>query len=314
MTTTGRWLDEWRTAGLIGADQHAELSALASKARVSVFLELQALLYLGVLAFTAGLGWTIQEHFAALGDAAILAALAVVCVGCLFYCFMRTSPYSPDRVESPTFAFDYVLYLGCLTFAAALGYLEYRFHLLRASWDLYLLGSAIVYFALAYRFDNRFVLSLALSTLAGWFGVRLSSWDVLPSSMRALAVLYGAVVSALGVWMHRLRIKRHFLEAYLHVAANAALLGLTSGAVMAHAEWWWLPALLVASAAAVVLGIRFGQFAFVVYGVGYAYVGFSAQVLESLRGLRAALTYFVVSGGAVVGGLVVVSRRFGREP
>jgi hypothetical protein len=309
--TTERCLDEWRTAGIISPDQHATLTALVRRERVSLFVELNALLYLGVIAFVAGLGFTIRERFADLGDAAILSGLALVVAVTFYYCFTRTPPYSRERVESPTFAFDYALYLGCLTVAATLGYLEYRFHLLQQSWDLYLLASALVYFGLAYRFDNRFVLSLALSTLGGWFGVRLSSWAVLPSAMRALAVLYGAVVATIGIWTAKAAIKRHFLETYLHVAANAILLGLVSGAIMAHREPWWLAALLVVSAAAAVLGVRFKQFAFVVYGVAYAYVGLSAQVIDSLHGMTAALLYLVVSSLFVIGCLVVVSRRFG---
>jgi len=311
--TREQYLDEWRTARIISVEQHAALTALVRKERVSVYLELNALLYLGVLAFAAGLGWTIRDHFAALGDAAILAALGSIFAASLFYCVARSAPYAHSRVAPPTFAFDYVLYLGCLTFAAALGYIEYRFHLLQASWDAYLLASALLYFAAAYRFDNRFVLSLALSTLAAWFGVRVSSWNLLPSTGRELAVLYGIVVATIGARTYQLRIKTHFLETYLHVAANAVLLGLASGAVRVSSEWWWLFALLVASAATIVLGIRFKQFAFVVYGVAYAYVGVSAQVVQALSGLTAVLTYFVMSGVAVLGGLAVVSRRFGRD-
>jgi hypothetical protein len=311
--TTERALDAWRTDGIISADQHAVLSALARKARVSIALELHALLYLGVLAFAAGAAWTIRDHFAALGDAAILATLTIGFAGGLFYCFSRTPPFSFERVESPTFAFDYVLYLSCLAFAAALGYVEFRFHVLQASWDRYLLASAVLYFALAYRFDNRFVLSLALSTLAGWFGVRLSAWDLLPSTLRVLAIVYGGVVAALGVGLQQRGIKRHFLDAYLHVAANAVLLALASGVATTRHEPLWFVALLAVAVAAVVLGIRFAEFAFVVYGVVYGYVGLSSEVMKSLPGDTAVFTYFVVSAVAVVGGLVAVARRFGRE-
>ena len=187
------------------------------------------------------------------------------------------------RVEAPTFAFDYLLYLGCLAFATLLGYIESRFHLLQQRWDAYLLASAVVYFALAYRFDNRFVLSLALSTLAGWFGVRLSSWDVLPATMRQAAVVYGALVAALGIASRRYGVKAHFLDAYLHVGATAAFLALTSGATERDGEWW-LAALLAASSVAVAFGIRSRRFAFVVYGMVYGYVGISVQVLRRLHG------------------------------
>jgi predicted membrane protein DUF2157 len=308
--TTARALDEWRAAGIISADQHAALSAIERKERFSVSLELNALLYLGVVAFGAGLAWTVREHFTSLGDAAILVTIAALFAGSLFYCAARATPYSHARVDPPTFAFDYVLYVGCLAFGVGLAYTEYRFGLLRDNWDAYLLLSALLFFALAYRFDNRFVLSLALSALAGWFGVRLTAWHMLPAAIRGLALAYGALVAGAGVWLHRRRVKPHFLDAYLHVAANAVLLAAASGAVQGN-EPGWLAMLLAASALAVVLGIRHRRFAFVVYGVAYAYVGISAQVLDAGIGLSAELTYFVVSAITVVAGLVVMSRRLG---
>lgn len=313
--TTGRYVDAWRTAGIISAEQHAVLSAIARKERFPVYLELNALLYLGVVAVGAGLAWTVREHFAGLGDLAILTGLAAICAGSVVYCATRAQPYSRERIESPAFAFDYVLYLGCLAFGIGLGYLEYRFHLLHDRWDACMLASAALYFVFAYRFDNRFVLSLALSALAGWFGVRVSTWwHLMPDTIRGLAVVYGALVAGVGAMTARLRVKAHFVDAYMHVAANAALLALTSGAIEDDAASWWLVGLVAASAATVMLGVRFKRFALAVYGVAYAYVGVSAQMVRAIHGATGVLTYFVVSGLTVVGGLVVMSRRFGREP
>src|SRR5688572_7825912 len=109
-------LQRWRTTGAITGEQYDVLSALVRKERFSVFVELHTILYLGVIAFIAGLGWTIQTHFQGLGDAAILSALALTCAASFYHCFSRGPAYSTGRVESPSFGFDYVLYLGCLVF------------------------------------------------------------------------------------------------------------------------------------------------------------------------------------------------------
>jgi hypothetical protein len=90
--------------------------------------------------------------------------------------------------------------LGCLIFSTDLAYIEYRFGILRSQWDLWLLLSSALYFRLAYRFDNRFVLSLGIATLGGWFGVRLSqSGLVLMDPVRTSALGYAAVVVLAGV-------------------------------------------------------------------------------------------------------------------
>jgi hypothetical protein len=307
-------LDRWKRAGTISEAQHGVLAALVGRDRFSLFVELNGLLYLGVLSLAAGAGWTIATYSARLGDLAILATLTAVFVASLYYCFIHTPPYSQAQVEPPGLAFDYVLYLGCLIFAVELGYVESRFHPFGADWDQSLLVASAVFFALAYRFDNRFVLSLALSSLGGWCGVRVSHFgQLLSGSLRAYAIAYGVLVAGAGVALQRASIKRHFLEAYLHVAANVLFLALLSG-VATRDEWpLYLLAVLALSAVAIVLGVRFSRFAFVAYGVVFGYAGVSARVLWNVGSFSAGLAYFVVSGSLVIVALVVVARRFGRD-
>jgi hypothetical protein len=314
MTTEG-YLEEWRHEDLITAGQHAALLALVRRQRFSVFLELNGLLYVGVAAIAGGVAWTVREHFASLGDAVILVSLTSLLAACGWYCAAHATPYSRDRVASPTFSFDYVLYLGCLVFASELTFIEYRFHLLDIDWNYYLLVSAAVYFVAAYRFDNRFVLSLALSTLAGWFGVRLSLWGLLYGYIHEVTLAYGGAVALAGGLLYRERIKPHFLETYLHVSANAILFALVSRSNDASSHLLWLIALLAASALTIERGIRLHRFAFVVYGVLYGYVGVTTRLLRPVlfRSETVVLAYFVLSGAAVVAALVLVARRFGRE-
>src|SRR5689334_23953464 len=133
--TTERYLDEWRSAELITAAQHAALVALVNRQRFSIFLELNGLLYVGVAAIAGGVAWTVREHFASFGDAVILASLTSLLAACAWYCAAHATPYSRGRVPSPTFSFDYVLYLGCLLFASELTFIEFRFHLLDIDWN-----------------------------------------------------------------------------------------------------------------------------------------------------------------------------------
>jgi len=225
--TTLERLDSWKQSGIISDAQHGLLSELVTKRRFSLFLELNALLYLGVLSVVGGLGWTFSTHFEKLGDIFILSVLSGLLAASLYYCFSTVGAYSNEAVESPNFILDYALYLACLTLSVELGYIEFRFEWLRDAWDNYLLFSSVVFFVLAYRFDNRFVLSLGLSTLAGWFGLKVSRFGFVSSEpLRLSALVYAFVVILVGTFMYRQRIKKHFLETFLHIAALVAFVAL----------------------------------------------------------------------------------------
>lgn len=314
MRSTQQHLDAWLASGRISAAQHDQLGALASRRRLSVFVELNALLYLGVIAFAGGLAWTARTYSERWGDLALLLPATALAIGCFAWVFAKAPAYSTDRVASPSLAFDYVLYLGCLVLGVELGYVQYRFPALQAQWDLLLLASAAVYLTAAYRFDNRFVLSLGIATLGGWFGVRMSRLDWLDAaSTRLVTLAYGLVVAAIGGAAWQLRLKRHFLDAYLQVAALVVLATLTWSVLDADGLSPWLLAVVLASALSIAGGVRFRHFSFVLYGAFAAYVSVSRVMLPHVPGVEAGFFYVVVSAALMVLALVALSRRIGRQ-
>ena len=306
-------LSRWKTAGALSDAQFDSIASLVRKDRFSVFLELNALLYLGVISLVGGIGWVIQAYVSTLGDAAILFGLTAILLGCLYYCFSHGLPFSAVQVECPNFAFDYVLYLGCLTLAVELGYIEYRFHLMNAEWHYYLLGSAAAFFLLAYRFDNRLVLSLALSTLAAWFGLRISGLSFYTGeTLRRSGLMYGLVIVAAAVWLYRSNIKKHFTDTYFDIAGFVLFISMISG-VFQDESLVYLAGTIGLAAAGIAGGIRFNRFLFVVYGIVFSYIAISYEFLHGLRiDSTGALLYLVLSGTLVIVLTVALARRVGR--
>ncbi len=312
MTAIDR-LDRWKTAGVITAEQHVLLRSLVRHERISVFVELSALLYIGVLSIVGGIIWTFRDYVVNLGDAVIFSILALLVAAPLYYCFTRGLPYDNGEVESPSLVFDYVLYFGCLMFSATLGFAETRFSVFNG-WSTHLLIASIAFGLLAYRFDNRFVLSLAISTLAGYLGLKIDAFDVADTHfLRFTALAFGTAMAGLGVWLHHQRVKPHFLDTYVHIAANVIMMATISGVVERGTGLVYLAALLALSALAIYLGIRFHRFAFVAYGTLYGYAGVSIRLLNYIGGPILGFWYFIITGVMVVAALTVVARRFGRD-
>jgi hypothetical protein len=307
-------LEQWKESGILSPEQYTLLAGFSRGEPFSLFLELNILLYAGILAFVAGLGWTITTWSEQLGDVLVLAVLSVLLAACFWYCFSRAPAWSVAETPSPSLVFDYVLYLGSLTWSLELAYIEKRFHVLSGQWDLYLLATAGLFFFLAYRFDNRFVLSLALSSLAGWFGLTISHWTShQDAEYRQSAIIYSLLVGIAGTVLQRRGPKPHFFGTYLNIAANVLFWAVLSGVFQSQGYAKWLLALIAACGASLAWGLARRQFSFVAYAAVYGYVGVSSILIRDMHGDTAVLSYFFVTGIAMLVMLVTIARRFGRE-
>jgi hypothetical protein len=307
-------LERWQEQGAITPEQHAHLAGLARGEPFSLFLELNILLYAGVVAFVAGLGWTVSTWSEQLGDIVVLTVLSGILAACSWYCFSSALAWSAEETPAPSPIFDYVLYLGSLVWGVELAYVEKRFHVLSGQWDLYLLVSAGLFFFLAYRFDNRFVLSLALSSLAGWFGLTISRWPShQDAEYRDYALLYCLVVGVGGALLQRRGLKPHFFATYLNIVANVLFWAVLSGVFERQDYGVWFFTLLIACGASLGWGLTRRQFAFVAYSAVYGYVGVSAILIRAIRDETIILGYFVITAITMLAALVQIARRFGRQ-
>jgi hypothetical protein len=176
------------------------------------------------------------------------------------------------------------------------------------------LATAGLFFFLAYRFDNRFVLSLALSSLAAWFGLTMSHWPShQDAAYRQYAILYGLIVGVAGAILQRRDVKPHFFGTYVNIAANVLFWAVLSGVFQQQGYFVWFPALLASCGASLAWGLSRRQFSFVAYAAVYGYVGVSSMLIRDIHNDTAVLSYFVITGVAMLVMLVQIARRFGRE-
>jgi hypothetical protein len=307
-------LEHWRNEGAISPEQHAYLARLCRGEPLSLFLELNVLLYAGVLAFVAGLGWTVTTWSRQLGEVLILTFLSTILVASFWYCFSRAPAWSFAERPAPSPIFDYALYLGSLVWCVELAYLEKRFDVLSGQWDFYLLATAVFFFFLAYRFDNRFVLSLAFSSLAGWSGLKISHWPShQDAAYRECALLYCLLIGFGGLLFQQRGLKPHFFGTYLNILTNILFWAVLSGVFERQGYGVWFLALLLACGVSLAWGLRRGEFAFVVYSAVYGYVGVSSLLIRNVTDEILSLFYFVISAIVMLVALVLIARRFGRS-
>ena len=286
---------------------------LHEKRIFSVHRELRFFLYIGILMVIAGAGLTVKQYFMQLGDVAVISALTLAAAAAFIYCFSKGSPFEKESVPSPNIAFDYILFFGCAFFSMDVAYIELQYHVLGDAWKNYLLISVVWFFFLAYRFDNRLVLSLALSTFASWFGFTLSGYQLFSFQeyYRLYAVAYALIVLGVGGMAWRLDIKKHFFDIYLNFAIHFLCIALVAGVAEYKIVSLYFPALLATCAALAWYGVRVRKFLYMLYAVIYGYVGISIVIIDSIHASTfLVFAYFIITSLSVIGLIFKMSRRF----
>ena len=302
-------LDELLRRSLISAQQHRYFTRAEAAKSFSLNKELKAVLYLGVLLLSSGLGWLIYQNLASIGHQAVIGILAGVTFAGFYYAYRNQPAFSVALVEPRTPLAAYALLLGCLTFLTLEGYLQAQYRIFGPRYGLAAFIPAGLFLGLAYYFDHRGVLSLALTALASWAGVTITPLDVLtkndfavPSLLYTALALGAALVAAGGYLSHR-GIKKHFTFTYLTFGGNLLLVATLAGLFTRNAQRPLYAALL----AGLVLGFvayarRQQSFFFLLMAVLYGYAGVTYLVFQSgiFNSLNAILLYFVLSCGGVI--------------
>lgn len=278
----------------------------------SVHRELRFFLYFGILLIITGAGLTVKQYFINLGDAVIISALTLCFAAAFIYCFAKGRSYERGEVASPNIAFDYILFFGCAFYSMDIAYIETRYHVLGDIWENYLLVSVALFFFLAYRFDNRLVLSLALSTLAAWFGFTLSGHRFyFENYYRLYAIAYALIVFSCGFLLYRLDIKKHFFDIYLNFVAHFFCIALISGVAEYKILSLYFPALLLTCAVLAFYSVQVRKFLYMLYAIIYGYIGISIVIVDQIsRQTFLLFTYFIVTSILVIGLIFKLSRRF----
>ncbi|HSG38219.1 MAG TPA: hypothetical protein VLE27_01160 [Thermoanaerobaculia bacterium] len=304
--------------GALPPERAPLLLRVARRELVSVHWELRALLYLGVLLVTGGVGLLIKENLDRIGPAVVAAAIGLAAAAALVWVERVAPPFTWKQGKSPNLAFDYILLLGVLLAAADLAYIEVQFTPLGASWPWHLLIVSLFAALASFRYDSRIVFSLSLSTFAAWRGVSVAFFGStllggVEDTVRWNMLGCGLFFAILGLVLTKTDRKAHFEPVAVHLGWLLILGALASG--MGEERWvaWTLALLFTGgglAAGAYVLR-RFPLFAF---GVVAAYVALTRLAFGfGLDGMTLGCFWFFFTPLLVIFGLIMAQRRM-KEP
>jgi hypothetical protein len=296
-------LTHLRDSGTIAEATAAPLIAVERREIVNLYGELRFLTWAAVMLIATGVGIVVTRNLDRIGPLSVAVALGAAAFACYAWAFWK-------RSRAASLTDDYILLLAALLLSADAGFVEHTWHLLGRNWNQYLLLLAVVHAATAYCFNSRLVLSVALTSLAAWFGIR-RELDTLFDGTPDNAVSVFACAATLFAWRYadnRVRVRRTFEPVFEHFAANLAFWGaliLTNdNATQAVGGVLALTFAGVSSA----FGVKKRREMFVVYAWVYGLIAVNIVVSRNFDSVLATLFAIISTFAAIIGLFVIHTR------
>ncbi|WP_159467654.1 DUF2157 domain-containing protein [Dyadobacter sp. 3J3] len=231
--TTKSILESFINNGIIPEQQATLITEYERTKSFSIHRELRAILYVGITLLTTGLGILIYKNIDTIGHQAIIVLIAGSILACSYYLFKNRQPFSRGIVTNSDQFSQYVLILACTLFLILEGYLQYQYQFFGTRYGIAIFIPTVLFFFCAYRFDNRPVLSMAITGLASWLGLTISPLSVLEKNdftapgIIITGIILGIALVAFSWLSEKKEMKSHFGFTYILLGGNlAAISGL----------------------------------------------------------------------------------------
>lgn len=284
-------------AGVLVAEERREI--------VSMYAEVRALAWIGVMLIAGGVGVIVSKNLDRIGPVTIAVAIFVASAACYAYAVERRASARRGMLD------EYVLLLGALILSADVGYIEHQFHLLGAEWPRHFLLLALIHGVAAYFFDSAALVSLSVAALASWFGIERNVNTFFTDSIQMAGRAFVCSV-VVGVWRFANR-REGFTRVFDHFALNLALWGGLILTFNGQTTYLGLIAVLVISIPTILYGFRQRTESFVIYAYVYAVIAIVYVLVDFVGEPVIKLAIMTLAIGFAVAGLYLLHDRFKRS-
>lgn len=274
---------------------------------LSIFWELRSVLYFGIMLLSSGLGMLIYQNIDSFGHALLIGFISLICLASFGLAFKHRKAFSRDEIITSNLD-EFALLLACLTFLTLEGYLQYQFNVFGTKYGFAALLPTILFFFCAYFFDHRGVLTMAITALASWVGIKIAFRALLQSeSFNELNLVYSAII--LGIilviiaWLSiYYNFKKHFSFTYLFMGGNLASIASLTALVQYDTKPLYVFIIIALAVYFVYMSLQVNSFLFMLLGIIYTYLAFTYSMFHYLPDISATFYffYFVISSIGVV--------------
>ncbi|MBP4139752.1 DUF2157 domain-containing protein [Flavobacterium geliluteum] len=273
----------------ITENQFEEITVYRNRNIFSLHAELKFFLYLSVLLFTSGIGILIYQNIDTIGHIVILAILLVVIVGCFYYCFKNSKGFQKTETIFDSPVLEYLVLAATILTCIFIGYLQFQYEAFGTHYGLATLIPTLISFFCAYYFDNKSVLTIAITGLAAYVGISATPQDLLRNNfytsqnLTYSAILLGGILIVWTIYSSKIALKTHFKLLYLTFALHLISIASISGLTDYHNNSLWMLFVVVLAGSAYYfykISYELKAISLYVFMIIYAYIGFNIVVFR----------------------------------
>lgn len=299
--------------GFVSQEQGNEFNTYQSKKIFSLNTELLFLMYLSVLLFTSGVGVLIYKNIDSIGHSVILGINFILAIVCFYFSWKKSKGFAKTQTTFENPVYDYMVLTGSLLACIFVGYLQYQYQILGTNYQWVSLVSAVLCFAAAYFFDQKTVLSMAITSLTAFVGITLTPKTLLDNDIYSNPQLsyYGLFLAVILIlWAYfsqQQQLKKHFGFVFYTFAQHLSGICIIAGLI----DNYWGIFILFSAAMAYYfyqLSYKIHEISLFVFALIYGYIGLNIVLgrllslvdLGELFSLIAMITPFYFVGSIVL--------------
>ncbi len=284
---------------LINEDQYQFLEAIRTEKVISIYYELRLILYLGILLFTGGVGYFAYQNMGEIGHVVSMSLIGIAIIVGFRFISKFAKPYSDMEVTVSHAYFDYILILVSLLIISLFAYVQVYFGLveLLINWTSFISAALLLF--MAYRYDNKALLSMGITALAAAAGISITpvnwvkgEWSA-TSDLYVVAILLGIALLIAEQVTYRTGIKKHFRFTLQNFGLILYLIGCT--AAMFNSENGSLYASLIIASAGFLAWYawREKEFLFFLYSNISGYIAITYLLFKLVENQHGDYSFFI---------------------
>ncbi len=277
---------------LITEEQYHQILAYRNLNIFSLNAELKIFLYLSVLLFTSGIGILVYQYIDTIGHSIIISLVLIVTLICYYFSFKKAPPFQKTETHFESPVMEYIVLTSNLLTCIFIGYLQLQYNTFGTHYGLATIIPTTIGLLSGYYFDNKNVLSLAITGLAAYIGLTVTPQSLLQNnfydtdSLSYAAIGLGIVLIFWNFYCSKINFKTHFALIFLTFALH--LISISCLNNLTDSKYYLLFSLILAASSYYFYRCSYllKSISLFVFTVLYAFIGLNITLFNSFEAIH----------------------------